>query len=128
MTAGTYSITRIREYVAFFTIAVKTRKDGMFYGYFGCDALSELAFHTGMEPDEKPETVLRHISLLIAHPDFRKYGDEPFTLVLDRFGELAQSIEAILRASNGHVLYDAEFHRRIAKPFREGFAEITGGR
>jgi len=116
-------VTRPGEYVAFFTMQAKT-KEGPAYIFLGCDAFSEFAFNTGVEPDKKPESILKHIYLLTENPDFVRHMHKGFTLVLDEHLELAEKITAILKTVNGKLMYDKDFHEKIARPVVKSFSQM----
>ena len=67
--------SRPLEYVAFFTMEFPT-KEGPGYVFLACDAYTEFAFNTGVEPNDNPETILKHIYLLTEHPDFICHVDK----------------------------------------------------
>lgn len=75
------------EYVAFFNIQFPT-KEGLAYVFMACDAYNEFGFNTGVEPDEKPETFLKHIYILTEDKDFVRYMHKGFTLIFDCHEEL----------------------------------------
>lgn len=112
------------EYVAFFTIEVPT-KEGPAFIYLGCDAYSEFAFNTGVEKDENPENIIKHVYLLTEDEAFIQHRDKGFTLVFDRFEELSERIEGIIKPVNGRLIYDKKFHNQIAKPVLENLRKST---
>jgi hypothetical protein len=107
------------EFVAFFTMRFQTG-EGPGFVFLACDAFTEFAFTMGVEPNENPETILKNIYLLTEDPNFLLHRDNGFTLVLDRFEELSERIEGIIKPVHGQVLYDKRFHGEIAKPLLEG--------
>ena len=114
--------TRPGEYVAFFVIQVPT-KEAMGYAFLACDAFSEFGFVMGIETNESPETVLKQVYMLTENPDFIRHMHKGFTLVFDRFEELEEKINAILKHVHGKAIFDKEFNKRIAAPFRDSFLE-----
>ena len=112
--------SRPGEYVAFFTMQVPTM-EGPGIVFLACDAYSEFGFHTGVEQDEGPANVLKHIYLLTEDENFVRHRDKGFTLVLDKFEELSERIEGIVKPVGGQLLYDKSFHSKIARPIRESF-------
>lgn len=116
--------SRPGEYVAFFTMEVPTM-EGPAFIFLGCDAYSEFAFKTGVEPNENSENIIKHVYLLTEDKAFLKHRDKGFTLVLDRFEELSERIEGIIKPVNGRLLYDKKFHDKIAKPVRVSLSKYV---
>ena len=115
--------TRPLEFVSFFTMKLKT-KEGPAYSYFAVDDFTEFAFNTGIEIDENPETILKHIYLLMEDKDFVKHIDKGFTLVLADYQDLSDRINAIISSVNGKLIYDREFNQRINLPVIQSFGEF----
>jgi hypothetical protein len=122
-TATKFKARRPGEFVAFFTMEIQTG-EGPGFVFFACDAFSKFAYTMGVEPNENPENILKHIYLLTEDPNFVLHRDQGFTLVLDRYEELSERIEGIIKAVHGRVLYDKKFHREIIKPLLEGLKEF----
>ena len=114
-------IKRPLEYVAFLNFKVPT-KEGPGFVFMACDGFSELGFQIGVEPNESAESVLKSIYLLTEHKDFVRHIDKGFTLVFDRFEELSERIEAIVKPLYGKILFDKGFHKKIAAPLLDGFS------
>jgi hypothetical protein len=112
------------EYVAFFTVEVATKK-GPAFVYLGCDAFTEYAFNMGVEPNESPENIIKHVYLLTEDKTFVQHRDEGFTLVFDRFEELSDRIDRIIKPVNGRLIYNKKFHAQIAKPLLEGLKKFA---
>jgi hypothetical protein len=118
--------TRPCEYVAFFTMEVPTLEVPVFV-YLACDAVSQYCFNTGFEKDESPANILKHIYLLTEHEAFLLHRDKGFTIVLNRFEELSDRIEPMIRSVNGRLLYNKKFHSQIARPVRSSFKNLLLG-
>jgi hypothetical protein len=118
-----YKARRPGEYVAFFTMQFQTG-EGPAFVFLACDGFTEFAFNTGLEPNENPENVLKHIYLLTEDPTFLLHRDKGFTLVLDRFEELSERIEGIIKPVGGQLLYNKKFHQQIAKPLLKGLKQF----
>ena len=103
------------EYVCFFPMTVPT-KEGDAYIFISLDVFSDFAFNTGIEKDENPETILKHIYLLTEHPDFIKHIDKGFTLVLHKFKELEPRINNIIKPINGNLIFDGQYVNKIMVP------------
>ncbi len=114
--------TRPGEYLSFFTLQVELEGKSA-YIYFACDAFSAFGYNTGVEMDQSPESVLKHIDLLTENQDFIRHIDKGFTLVLSDFQELRERIEAILVRANGKLIFDKEFNALISKPLIDGLFE-----
>jgi hypothetical protein len=56
--------------------------------------------------------------------DFVRHINKGFTLVFDRWEELSERIEAIVKLSKGHVLFNRNFHQKISAPLLESFNEF----
>ena len=115
--------TRPCEYVAFFTMEVPTQ-EGPAFVYLACDALSQYCFNTGVEKDESPANVLKHIYLLTEHEAFLLHRDKGFTIVLNRFEELSDRIDSMIKPVNGRLIYNKKFHSQIARPVRSSFKNL----
>ena len=121
-TINFFQATRPLEYVSFFNLNFST-KEGPAYTYFAVDAYSEYAFSTGVEPDEKAETILKHIYLLTEQPDFIKKNHIGFTIVLDKYKELETQMNALISKVNGKLLFHPEFHKQISLPVIKSFKQ-----
>ena len=115
--------TRPCEYVAFFTMEIPTQ-EGPAFVYLACDSLSQYCFNTGVEKDESPENILKHIYLLTEHDVFLAHREKGFTIVLSRFEELSDRIEPMIKSVNGRLLYNKKFHSQIARPVRSSFKKL----
>ena len=115
--------SRPLEYVGLFTMEFPT-KEGTAYVYMAADAYSEFAFNTGVEKEESPDNLLKHIYLLTEHPDFVKKMHKGFTLVLNKHEELKDRITAIIGTLKGKVIYNDAFNRKIVYPARKSMEEI----
>jgi len=116
-------VSRPGEYVAFFNMQMTTM-EGPAYGYLACDAFSEFVFNTGVEQDESPKSVLKHIYLLTEDPDFVQTRNKGFTLVLNRYEELTDEINKIITPVKGKLLFDKKFHNKIASPVLKSFSQM----
>ena len=112
------------EYVAFFTMEVPSM-EGPVFVYMACDAFSGFGFNTGAERDESPDNIIKHIYLLTEDKEFVRHRHKGFTLVLDRFEDLSDRIEGIIKGVNGTLLYNKSLHCEIAKPVRASFTKFT---
>lgn len=120
-------ITRPGEYVAFFNIMVPTL-EGPAFMFMACDGYSEFAFHIGAEQDESPANVIKSIYLLTENMAFQRHKNKGFTLVLDRWEELSERIEGIVKPVNGKVMFNKKFHEKIAAPLLAGMNEFLRNR
>lgn len=107
--------TRPLEYVAFVSLAIPTA-EGTAYLFLAVDAYMDYIFNLGVEIDRKPETVLKNIYFLIEDPEFAKYLDKGFTLVLEEFEELIDRIDAIVKPVDGKVLFNKSYNNEITNP------------
>lgn len=117
-------ISRPGEYVAFLNFNVPTM-EGPAYFFMGCDGFSEFAFNICVEPDESPGSVIKAVYMLTENKDFVLHMDKGFTLVFDRFEELSERIEAIVKPVNGKVLFNKKFHEKIAAPLVSSFSQFA---
>ena len=115
-----FKASRPGEYVAFFTIQIPTM-EGPGFVFLGCDAYSEFGFHTGVEGDESPANILKHIYLLTEDEKFVIHRDKGFTLVLDRYEELSDRIEGIIKPVNGRLLFNKNFTTKLRSPCERDF-------
>ncbi|MBK7691923.1 MAG: hypothetical protein IPJ31_12695 [Bacteroidetes bacterium] len=117
-------ISRPGEYVAFLNFTVPTL-EGEAFIYLGCDGYSEFGFNICVEPNESPESVIKAVYLLTENKDFVKHMDKGFTLVFDRFEELSERIEKIVKPVNGKVMFNNNFHQKIAAPLVSSFSQFV---
>lgn len=115
--------SRPLEYVAFLNFKVPTL-EGPAYVFMGCDGYSEFAFSICVEPDETDESIIKAVYLLTENKDFVKHIHQGFTLVFERFDELAERIETVVKPLGGKILFNPKFHKKIAAPVIEGFGEF----
>ena len=116
-------INRPGEYVAFLNIVVPTM-EGSDYIFMGCDGYSEFDFQIGVEPDESPASVIKAVYLLTENKDFVQHMDKGFTLVFDRFEELSERLEAVVKPVNGKVMFNKKFHKKIAAPLVSSMSQF----
>jgi hypothetical protein len=108
-------ITRPGEYVAFLNFNVPTI-EGPAYMFMACDGYSEFGFHICAEKDESPASVIKAVYLLTENKDFLQHRDKGFTLVFDRWEELSARLESVVKPVNGQVVFNKNFHKKIAAP------------
>jgi len=107
--------TRPLEYVCFFPVEVPT-KEGNAYIYLTVDAYSGFAFNTGVEDNDRPETIIKHIYLLTENKDFVKQMGKDFTLVLHKYQELESRIKTVIEPVGGRLLFDGTYLSKIMAP------------
>lgn len=115
-------ISRAGEYVAVFNFAVPTR-ERLAYVFLACDGFSEFGFNLGVEPNENPETVIKAIRRLTENKDFGRMRENGFTLVFNRWEDLSDRLESVVKPLNGKVLFYPSFHAKIAEPMVSSFKE-----
>ena len=115
--------SRPLEYVAFLNFKVPTL-EGPAYVFMGCDGYSEFGFSICVEPDETDVSIIKAVYLLTENKDFVNQIQRGFTLVFDRFEELAERIEAVVKPLGGKIIFNPKFHQKIAAPVIEGFGEF----
>ncbi len=117
-------ISRPGEYVAFLNFNVPTM-EGPAYIFMGCDGFSEFGFNICVEPDESPASIIKAVYLLTENKDFVRTMDKGFTLVFDRWEELSERIEAVVKPVNGKILFSKTFHKKIAAPLVSSFSQFA---
>lgn len=117
-------ISRPGEYVAFLNFNIPTM-EGPAYVFMGCDGFSEFGFNICVEPDESSGSIIKAVYLLTENKDFSRHMNKGFTLVFDRFEELSEKIEAVVKPVNGKVLFNKRFHKKIAAPLVDSFSQLT---
>lgn len=110
------------EYVALFHFQMSTM-EGPGFVFVAVDAFSEFAFSLGVERDESPRTILKNIYFLMEQPDFVKYIDFGFTLVLGEHEELTDQISAILKPVKGKLIFSKGFNSYLSNPVLKSFRE-----
>ena len=110
------------EYVAFFDFEMSTL-EGPAHIFLAVDAYSQFAFSLGVEPDKKPETVLKNIYFLTENEEFVRYMDNGFTLVLGEYEELSDRINAIIKPVNGKLLFNKSFTSYLSNPVLISFRD-----
>ena len=116
-------ISRPGEYVAFLNFKVPTM-EGPAFIFMACDGYSEFGFNICTERDESPGSVIKAVYLLTEDKDFVRHMNKGFTLVFDRFEELSERIEGVVRPVKGKILFNKKFHQKIAAPLVSGFNEF----
>lgn len=116
-------ISRPGEYVAFINFMAPTL-EGPAYIFMACDGFSEFAFHIGVEQDESPASVIKAVYLLTENKDFVRHMDKGFTLVFDRWEELSERLESVVKPVNGKVMFNKKFHQKIAAPLVSSINEF----
>ncbi|HWY13301.1 MAG TPA: hypothetical protein VN026_18360 [Bacteroidia bacterium] len=104
--------TRPLEFVVFLIAELRLKTDITFM-YLAIDEYTQTVFHTGVENDDKPETVLKHVYMLTEHPDFLTDPNSTFTLVLHKYKELSDRINSIISPLGGTLLVDEKFHNHL---------------
>ncbi|MGQ0826957.1 MAG: hypothetical protein ACT4ON_01050 [Bacteroidota bacterium] len=107
--------TKPLEYVCFFPVSVPT-KEGDAYIFLSADVFSDFIFNTGVEPNDDPETILKHIYLLTEHPDFVKYISSGFTIILHKYKEIEPRIRSIIEPLGGKLSFDSQYVNKIMVP------------
>ncbi|CAN5382819.1 hypothetical protein BH09BAC3_BH09BAC3_13940 [soil metagenome] len=110
------------EYVALFHFQVSTM-EGPGFVFVAVDAFTQFAFSLGVERDESRSAVLKNIYFLMEQPDFVKYIDGEFTLVLGEHEELSDEIRAILKPVKGKLLFNKGFNSYLASPVLKSVRE-----
>lgn len=114
-----YKPSRPLEYVCLFPADVPTQVDGDVFLFIAVDAYTQFMFNTGVEKDREPHTVLKHIALLMKDKEFMRHRDNGFTLVLHKYQEQKDAIEAIIKPYNGKVIFDDPYLSKIVMPVLE---------
>ena len=117
-------ITRPGEYVAFLNFVVPT-KEGPAFIFMGVDGFSEFAFNICVERDESNASVIKAVYLLTENKEFALHMKKGFTLVIDRWEDLSERIEAIIKPVNGKILFSKNLHEKIAAPLVSSFSEFA---
>ncbi len=116
-------ITRPVEYVAIFNIKLSTM-EGPAYAFLACDGYSEFGFQMCVEPDESPASIIKAVYLLTEDKDFARYMNKGFTLVFERWEELADRLETVVKPVNGKIMFNKRFHNKIAEPMLTSFMDL----
>lgn len=104
------------EFMALSVLQFNTIKDGPAYVFIAVDAYSEYVIHLGISQNDNPETILEFIYRLTEHPEFKKHMSKGFTLVLEKYEELAERIQAIIKGVGGKLLIHKPFNNIITLP------------
>ena len=103
------------EYVGLLIVEMSTM-EGSCYVYVAVDAYSKFAFKLSVEKNDNPENVLKYIYLLTENSDFKKHMDKGFILVLKKYEELSERINAIIKPVKGKLIFDKSFNNYITLP------------
>lgn len=124
---GTFpEVSRVGEYVAVLNFSIPT-KEGSAVIFMACDGFSEFGFNICMEPNESADSVVKAVYLLTENKDFVRNMHEGFTLVFDRWEELSERLNAVVKPMNGNIIFDKAFHTHIAKPLVSTFSLFLQG-
>lgn len=107
--------TRPLELIAFFKVELRTR-EGIAHVFLAYDAWQDKLFNLGVERDASEASVLKNIYLLLEDPMFAHYNNEGYTLIMEDFQEFAPRIEAVIKPSNGKMLFDKKYHNELIHP------------
>lgn len=120
--------TRPLEYIGLFPASMPTKKDGEVFMYIAVDAFTRFAFNTGIERDNSPASILKHIKLLINHKDFRIQSGQTFTIVLHKYKEITPQINEIIQPSGGKVIFNDPYLTSIMAPVLENMMKFMSGK
>jgi hypothetical protein len=110
--------TRPLEFVGFFTLKILTEGEALFI-FLALDAYSGYLFNLGWEMDQQDKTILKKIYFLLEDPVFLEYNTKGFSLVMEEHDHLAEPIAAIVRFSNGNVMFDRSYNSFLFLPVYE---------
>ncbi|OFY88995.1 MAG: hypothetical protein A3K10_16410 [Bacteroidetes bacterium RIFCSPLOWO2_12_FULL_31_6] len=103
------------ECVCFFSTYLPTKEERT-YVFLSLDVFSDFVFNTGVETNDDVANIFKHIYLLTEHPNFKKYIDRGFMLVMDKHKELAPNINTIIEPLNGKLIFDGQYVNKIMTP------------
>ena len=119
-------VTRPLQYVAFFHFEIRT-KEGPAYVFMAVDAFDGHAFNLQVEQDNRPDTVLKNIYLLLEDPYFVQNGGDGITLVLEDHEDLAERIRKILKPFHGKLMFNKAYNNHLANPVMLSMLESMKG-
>lgn len=119
------SATKPLEYICFFPVEIPTG-EGPAFVFLAVDAFSGFAFNTGVEDNDRPETIIKHIYLLTEHPDFVKQNKNGFTLVLHKYQELESRIQSVISSVGGKIQFDGTYLSKIMAPVLKSMFQNMG--
>ncbi len=117
--------TRPLEHIAFFKVELRTG-EGIAHVFMAYDPWPDKIFNLGVERDASEDTILKNIYLLLDDPMFAQYQNEGYTLVMEDFQEFAPRIEAVIKPSNGKILFDKKYHNELIHPVLKHLASHFG--
>jgi len=108
--------TRPFEYICFIPIEFPTEIGNVFL-FMAVDFLTNYSIHTGTEKNDSPKFMLKHLKLLMTHRDFVRQVEKDFTIVLDKYTDIADKIKEIIAPFGGKLIYNETFVASVAGPF-----------
>ncbi len=120
-------VTRPLQNVAFFHFEMRTI-EGPAYVFMAVDALDGHAFNLQVEQDNRPETILKNIYLLLEDPYFVEHGGNGITLVLEDHEDLADRIRKILKPFHGKLMFNKAYNNYLANPVMLSMLESMKGK
>jgi hypothetical protein len=116
--------TRPLEYVCFFPVGVPTQQ-GEMYIFMSVDSFSQFLFQTGIEPILNDATILKHISLLMQHKDFKKHSDKGFTLVFHKYADYQNHLNSIIQPNGKFIIDDAFVSKEFTSVMEDFFKKLS---
>jgi len=104
------------EYVCFIPIEFPT-EIGNVYMFMAVDFFTNHSIHAGTEKDGSSRSMLKHLKLLMTHKDFIRQLGTGFTIVLDKYPEIAEKIKEIITPFGGKLIYNDTFVASVTAPF-----------
>jgi len=111
------------EYVGLLIVQMSTMQ-GPAFVYVAIDAYSKFAFNLCVEKNDNPENVLKYIYLLTENSDFKEHMDKGFTLVLEKYEELSERINIIIKPVKGKLIFNKAFNNYITLPLLKDLRNI----
>lgn len=76
-----------------------------------------------MATNEEPETILENIYYLLENAPFLENADKGFTLVLEKYEDLAAQIDKIISPANGKLKFDKAHSNFLSEPVIQNFSK-----
>ncbi|MBN8578908.1 MAG: hypothetical protein J0L66_18355 [Cytophagales bacterium] len=116
--------TKQGECLVLFDFQLSTLQ-GAAHVFLAVDTYTGYVFMLSVEPDKRPNTVLKKIYFLLEDKKLAEClsTETGFTLVVEEYEELAAKIEQILKPVNGKLIFNKSFCQKVSNPVLKSFRD-----
>lgn len=104
------------EVICFYPIEIPTRDEGNVYLFIAVDVVSTYLFKIGAEKTNDIKAVLQSIKQLMEEGLFNKNKGNTFTLVLHKYKQYKEQIEAVIKPFGGTAAFNDAYVAQVVTP------------